>query len=153
MVEHVSITDPNIHEPKGAAAASAGQVYKADGQGSGEFTSNINKFLVSAVIEDISTASSVFVSVPFSCTLNNIKSVLSGAIATSDAAITFTKNGSDSMGSGITVTQSGSAEGDVDTFDPTSNNTLVANDYVKITTDGASTNTVPLYLTLTFEIV
>lgn len=32
---HGSITDPNIHEPKGASTATAGQVYAADGAGSG----------------------------------------------------------------------------------------------------------------------
>ena len=34
MTEHVSITDPNIHEPKGASTASAGQILIADGSGS-----------------------------------------------------------------------------------------------------------------------
>lgn len=33
--EHSTITDPEIHEPKGAAAASVGEVYVADGAGSG----------------------------------------------------------------------------------------------------------------------
>ena len=31
MVEHVDITDPEIHEPKGVSTASADQVYEADG--------------------------------------------------------------------------------------------------------------------------
>lgn len=35
--EHKNITDPNIHEPKGVAAASDGQVYVADGAGSGDW--------------------------------------------------------------------------------------------------------------------
>lgn len=38
MPEHVSIADPNIHEPKGVAAATAGQAYVADGAGSGTWT-------------------------------------------------------------------------------------------------------------------
>lgn len=37
-IEHVDITDPNIHEPKGVAAASAGDAYVADGLGSGAWT-------------------------------------------------------------------------------------------------------------------
>lgn len=36
-IEHVDITDPDIHEPKGVAAASASQVYVADGAGSGDW--------------------------------------------------------------------------------------------------------------------
>jgi hypothetical protein len=35
--EHNTITDPNIHEPKGVASASDGQVYIADGVGSGDW--------------------------------------------------------------------------------------------------------------------
>lgn len=34
-VAHSTITDPNIHEPKGAATALAGEVYVADGAASG----------------------------------------------------------------------------------------------------------------------
>jgi hypothetical protein len=37
MPEHNTITDPNIHEPKGVASASSGQVYVADGAGSGDW--------------------------------------------------------------------------------------------------------------------
>ena len=34
-VEHSAITDPHIHEPKGVAAATSGQIYVANGSGSG----------------------------------------------------------------------------------------------------------------------
>lgn len=34
-IEHGSITDPKIHEPKGVAAADSGQIYVANGSGSG----------------------------------------------------------------------------------------------------------------------
>lgn len=37
MVQHVAITDPQIHEPKGVAAASANYVYVSDGAGSGSW--------------------------------------------------------------------------------------------------------------------
>lgn len=36
-VNHATLTDPNLHEPKGIAAAPAGQVYIADGAGSGNW--------------------------------------------------------------------------------------------------------------------
>lgn len=35
MAEHVNITDPDIHEPKGTSSALAGNVYIADGNGGG----------------------------------------------------------------------------------------------------------------------
>lgn len=34
-IEHVDIADPDIHEPKGVASATAGDIYVADGAGSG----------------------------------------------------------------------------------------------------------------------
>jgi hypothetical protein len=38
MVAHASLTDPNLHEPKGVATATSGQVYTASGAGSGTWT-------------------------------------------------------------------------------------------------------------------
>lgn len=38
-LEHKDITDPNIHEPKGISSASSGDVYVANGSGSGAMTS------------------------------------------------------------------------------------------------------------------
>lgn len=38
MVEHVTITDPDLHEPKGVAAATANEVYVADGAASGDWS-------------------------------------------------------------------------------------------------------------------
>jgi len=37
-IEHVAITDPQIHEPKGASTAANKSVYYADGAGSGSWT-------------------------------------------------------------------------------------------------------------------
>ena len=37
-VNHSALTDPYLHEPKGAAAATSGQVYVANGSGSGTWT-------------------------------------------------------------------------------------------------------------------
>lgn len=37
-VQHASLTDPNLHEPKGISTASADHVYISDGSGSGDWT-------------------------------------------------------------------------------------------------------------------
>jgi hypothetical protein len=47
-VEHSAITDPNIHEPKGIAAATADQIYVSDGAGSGDWTDVANVLNASA---------------------------------------------------------------------------------------------------------
>lgn len=36
-VQHNALTDPELHEPKGVASATSGQVYVADGAGSGDW--------------------------------------------------------------------------------------------------------------------
>ena len=38
--ELIKLTDPDIHEPKGVSGASSGQVYVADGAGSGDWTAS-----------------------------------------------------------------------------------------------------------------
>jgi len=47
-VNHSTLTDPYLHEPKGVAAAASGSVYVADGAGSGDWTkahSHINGYI------------------------------------------------------------------------------------------------------------
>ena len=41
-IEHSAITDPNIHEPKGVATATANQVYLSDGASSGAWTNLVD---------------------------------------------------------------------------------------------------------------
>lgn len=38
MTEHVALTEPHLHEPKGVSSATVGQLYVADGAGSGSWT-------------------------------------------------------------------------------------------------------------------
>jgi hypothetical protein len=47
-IEHKNILDPNIHEPKGVSTANAGDIYVANGTGSGEWTVPEPKGTVSA---------------------------------------------------------------------------------------------------------
>lgn len=42
-VQHSTLTDPNIHEPKGVSTAAADQLYRSNGSGSGTWTS-ANRF-------------------------------------------------------------------------------------------------------------
>lgn len=95
-------------------------------------------------IADVSTASAVRIPITddMAGTVVEVRTVLGGAIATADAVVTVSKNAT-SMGT-ITVATASSAEGDIDTLEPTSNNVLVKGDYLKIATGGQSTNTVPL---------
>lgn len=143
MSIHSALTGSDLHEPKGVAAATSGQVYVANGAASGAWTTgfNLNKGTMNTYWPDVTTADPLYVVFPFACTIDVITTVLGdGALATADEVITVTRNGSDSLGT-ITITQSGSAEGNIDTLTPVSNNTLTANQYLRLSNSGASTGT------------
>ena len=148
-VEHVTITDPNLHEPKGVAAASADEVYVADGAGSGAWGTipgaivSGKQVVTSARLTDVSTASNeVFILAGATGTVTAIYTILSGAIATADVVLTSYLGIFPITTGTVTITQSGSAAGDVDTTAPTAQNSVTIGDAIRIETDGASTNAV-----------
>lgn len=102
-------------------------------------------------IPDISTSDQRYVVPGFRGKVRRINSVINGAIATSDATLTPKINGTAMTNGAITVAQSGSAAGDVDSSIPSDNHTVTAEDAIEIETDGASTNTVAVVLTVEVE--
>lgn len=99
-------------------------------------------------IEDISTAGQKFVVPGFAGKIKKIWSVINGAIATADADLTAKIGGTAVTGGLITVATAGSAAGDVDEAVPTALNSFTDGDAIEIETDGASTNTVEVVVTL-----
>ena len=133
-VNHSTLADQYLHEPKGVVSASSGDVYLANGSGSGTWTSR--QSMLTVQFPDISTASNLYVPIPYAGTITKIQSVLTGAISGGDAVFTVTNSSGSSMGT-LTITQSGSAAGDVDTLTPSSNNTVTAGTFIKIACAGA----------------
>lgn len=154
MVQHATLTGADLHEPKGADTAALGQVYIADGAGSGTWTTlvNANKAYITARLEDISTAKSVFVVPGVAGDVSKIYSVIDGAIATADCALSFEIAGTAITSGGITIAYSGSAAGDVDSSTPSAANTITAGQAIEIITDGASTNTVNATITFVIDL-
>ena len=107
----------------------------------------LNDYFLTAEIEDISTASSTFVAVPDGGRIIKIITALQGAIGTANGGISFEIGGTAITGGGITVTQSGSAAGDVDTAEPTAANELLEDGTIEMITDGASTGAKKLVVT------
>ena len=107
----------------------------------------LNDYFLTSTIADISTASSTFVPVPDGGKVIKIITALQGAIGTANAAITFEIGGTAITGGAITVTQSGSAAGDVDTATPTAANEVAEDGTIEMITDGASSNTIKLVVT------
>lgn len=106
---------------------------------------------VYAMIEDISTAGQIYVVPGFNGRIKKVSTVLNGAIATANDAITLKIAGTAVTGGTITVAFSGSAAGDIDTCEPTAARTFTDAQAIEIETDGASDNAVQLVITIECE--
>jgi hypothetical protein len=144
-VEHSALTTGELHEPKGADTATSGEIYVADGAGSGSWVGRSDTFTV--LIHDISSSGDTYIPIPYAGTVTKVQTVLGGAIAGSDVVFTVYNSAAASMGT-LTITQSGSAAGDVDTLAPSSNNTLTASDWIKVNCDGGATSHVDTVLVI-----
>ena len=148
-VNHSALSDPYLHEPKGASTATAGDVYVADGAGSGTWEDH-RRSVVNLHIHDISTASSMYVPIPFGGTVSRVSSVIAGAITGADVVLTVKNSSAATMGT-ITITQTGSAAGDVDFTNPSTNNTITDNDYILVEGDGGASSHVDCVVSIVVE--
>ena len=145
MPLHSALTGADLHEPKGVAAAAAGKVYLSDGLGSGSWV--VPPYTLTTRLDDVSTASTVYIPIPFAGTVTKVVTVLEGSLTTADATVTVKNAAGVSMGT-LTITQSGSAAGDIDTLSPVSNNTVTNDSRISVETDGASDTTRKLFVTV-----
>ena len=98
----------------------------------------LNDYFLTSKITNISTAGSTFVPVPDGGRIIKIFTSIKNAITTADAALSFEIGGTAITGGGITITQSGSAAGDVDTAEPTAANSVNEGQANEMITDGGS---------------
>jgi hypothetical protein len=109
---------------------------------------SLNSYWLTAEISNVSTAGQVYVVIPDGGYVTNVWSALGGAITGADADLTVKVNGA-SVGT-ITIANSGSAAGDVDSLAlvRSATNYTAGGSVIEIETDGASTNAVPVVLTI-----
>ncbi len=98
----------------------------------------LNDYFLTSKITNISSAGSTFVPVPDGGRIIKIFTSIKNAITTANAALSFEIGGTAVTGGGITVTQSGSAAGDVDTAEPTAENSVNEGQAIEMITDGGS---------------
>ena len=161
-VQHSTMAGSDLHEPKGSGSASVNTTYVSNGAGSGTWqkigsdqintssVKNVNKVYLTYLLQDISTAASHWIATPIAGDIAKIYSVINGAITGANCALSFEIGGVAVTNGGITITQSGSAAGDVDTSTPSAAKTLAAGGSIEIITDGGSTGSKDA--TITFEI-
>jgi hypothetical protein len=94
--------------------------------------------VISVLFSDVTTAGSLYFAAPYNGVITKLQSVINGAIATADEKIRLRLNGIAVTDSEITITNAGSAAGDVDTASPSSGNSVTAGQAVQVQTDGAS---------------
>jgi len=148
-VNHSALSDPYLHEPKGASTATAGDVYVADGAGSGSWKDH-RRSVVNLHIHDISEPTDMYVPIPFGGTVSRITTVLAGSITEADVVLTVKNSSAATMGT-VTITQAGSATGDVDFLNPSANNTITDNDYILVQGDGGATAHVDCVVSIVVE--
>ena len=137
------------------AAATANQVYVADGAASGAWTTlhgGANQYVFTVHMQDASSATatlnSTYLAMPFACTVTQVYGVSFAAIATTDTVITVDNNAGSSMGT-ITVAFTGSAIGDVDTITTiTTNNTFTAGQKMSFVSNSGSATACPMTFTV-----
>jgi hypothetical protein len=113
----------------------------------------LNKVVLTGIIDDVSTAGQIYIPVPdeFQGEVVEIRSALNGAIGTGDATLTAKIGGTAMTNGTITITQSGSAAGDVDTCRPSGANYVAAGEAIEIETDGASSNTIRVFVSVVIK--
>src|SRR5690242_3967447 len=97
-----------------------------------------NWYHLSGELADVSAASAKRFVVPRAGFLRKVETTLGGAITGADSVVTVSHNNTD-LSPTITITQSGSAEGDYDSAEFYIG--VAAGDWIEVTSDGGSSTT------------
>lgn len=112
-------------------------------------TAELNQYVVTLDIVNLDTDATYYVVLPHAGTIDTISSVIHAAIATADATITCNIGATPITGGAITVTQAGSAAGDVDTVSPSAAKTVTAGQAVNCAVTGSNTGAARASLSFT----
>lgn len=144
MALHKDLTGAELHEPKGADAATAGQVYVADGGGSGTWTDQFDGHLIRNLlylteeIPDVSTAgSNTYFYAPVQCEIVELACITTAALTTADATLSIYINGV-LFADTLTLTQAGSVAGTLHRAAMSTPHTVSQYSTIEIRSDGAS---------------
>ena len=149
-----TITASGYFDDYATAIASNDLMYAQGSDANGWFvltnTSNVitanaagaSKYYLTARITDVSSAETVWTPVPTAGVITKIYSVIAGTIATAPAVLTCKINATGITDGVISITDSGSAAGDVDVVTPSALNVVAVGDALSVVTSAASTNAI-----------
>ena len=180
-IQHKLLTGADLHEPKGAASAASGNVYVADGAGSGAWDklpvanvdvtaitngqivkvsagaavgltlNNENKIVLNCYMADAANAEDAYVVSPLAGTITNIWSTIYSA-CDANTVITPSIGGVNITSGALSITAAGSAAGDVDSSTPSAANDVTAGQAIKFLSDGGATGTLPIMFTVLIDV-
>lgn len=140
MARHKDLTGTDLHEPKGVAAASSGQVYVANGSGSGAWATVAGSYAtltaVSQNLTDSDDACPRFV-VPFAGTIDYIAITTDAASGGSgNTTLRYYVNGVEMTSAEMVIAAASTNDGAVFAVNPSDHNTVNQGDVIKVTSDG-----------------
>jgi hypothetical protein len=101
------------------------------------------KYLVQIRVATLVGSNSYYGLAPFAGRVTKIWSITEGVLTTGDATLTAKINGTAITGGVLTITQSGSAAGDVDSATPTAANVVAEGDKLSATVGGTNATATP----------
>lgn len=111
----------------------------------------VSEGVLTGYMADLSTASTIYIPSPWRGRIVRVFSTIANAITTADGSASLTINGTAVAGSTITVTQVGSAAGDVDSCIPTGANYVNEGDYISVVSTGACDTTCITHFAIVIE--
>lgn len=153
MAHHKDLTGTDLHEPKGVASASSGQVYVANGSGSGGWSAlPVSYYALTLAIANVSSASTYYIGIPVAGTIVKCTGALDTTLsAGSDATISFKIGGVSVDTSNLDIVAA-SVAGSVFTSTPSGHNTVAVGNSLSIATDGLSTGASVLHVTVLIRV-
>ena len=131
--EWLNETDAIVHDVFGAATTAAAALVAL---GVNATATELNELAVVVNIADLSADATYYVVMPHAGNITQLYSVIDGAVSTADVTITPSISGTPITDGAITITQSGSAAGDVDSATPSAANTVTAGQAISLAVTG-----------------
>ena len=134
-IQHSAIATADSHEPKGVSSATTATVATANG---GAVSWDFPTESIGLDIVNLVTDASYFITVPWGCTITTFSTVIDNAFTTADCSVLLNINAIAVTDGAITITQSGSAAGDIDSVSPSALNIVPAGGVIEVVVSGTN---------------